>query len=206
MVEAIVWHPTLEMRHIKYLMYYQMKFYAFDVLVEELTPFFKFECLHLVMPQLEVKEIVAIVLYMFAHGLSPKHMSNIFDMGAPTACKYVDIMCDVFCNKDKLFDKYIKISIKDHLLHIIQQFEDLTCLPNICGAIDGTHILLVERPNKRYTIAIVDYYNIKGFHNIVLQTICDTQKLFQNVCASQPRGVHDGGLFKTFSLYHDLQT
>jgi hypothetical protein len=139
-----------------------------------------------VRPQLEVREIIAIVLYKFAHGLNLKHMSNGFDVGAPTVCKYVDIMCDVFCNKDIFFDKYIKISIGDHLLHIIQQFEDLIGLPNICSAIDGTRIPLVERSNKRY-IAIVDYYNRKGFHNIVLQTICDTNKLFWNVCANQPK-------------------
>jgi hypothetical protein len=34
-------------------------------------------------------------------------------------------------------------------LHIAQQFEDLIGLPNICGAIDGTHIPLAKRPNKK---------------------------------------------------------
>ncbi len=81
-------------------------------------------------------------------------------------------------------------------MHIIQQFKDLTCLPNICDAIDGTHIPLGERPNRRYTIATIDYYNRKRFHNIVLQTICDTHKLFWNVCVSQPKGVHDGGFIQ----------
>jgi hypothetical protein len=85
-------------------MYYQMKFDVFNVLVEELTPSLKFECLNHARPQLEVRKIVAIVLYMFTHGLSSKHMSNIFDVGAFTIHKYVDIVCDVFCNKEKLFD------------------------------------------------------------------------------------------------------
>jgi hypothetical protein len=121
-----------------------------------------------VRPQLEVRKIVAIVLYKFAHGLSQKHIvlykfahglsqkhivlykfahglsqkhiSNRFDVGASIVCYYVDIVCDVLCNKDKLFDKYIKNPIRDGLLHIVQQFEDLTSLPNICGAIDGTQI------------------------------------------------------------------
>jgi len=157
MVEAIVWHTTLEMRNKKYLMYYRMTFDAFNVLVEELTPFLKSECLHPVRSPLKVRKIVVIVLYMFAHGLSPKHMLDKFDVGTSTICKYVDIVCDVLCNKDKLFDKYIKIPTGDHLLHIIQQFEDLTGLPNICGAIDGTHIPLAERPNRRYNIATIDY-------------------------------------------------
>jgi hypothetical protein len=64
----------------------------------------------------------------------------------------VDIVCDVLCNKDKLFDKYIKTPTKDHLLHIIQQFEDLIGLPNNYGAIDGTHIPVAERLNRSYII------------------------------------------------------
>ncbi len=115
------------------------------------------------------------MLCRFAHGLSPKHMLDKFDVGASIVRKYVDIVCDVFCNKDKLFDKYIKTPTGDHLLHIIQQFKDLTRLPNICDAIDGTHIPLAKRSNKRYTIAIIDYYNQKRFHNIFLQIIvCNT--------------------------------
>jgi hypothetical protein len=113
---------------------------------------------------------------MFVHGLNSKHISNKFDVNASIVCKYVDIVCDVLCNKNKLFDKYTKTLTEDHLLHIIQQFEDLTSLPNICGAIDGTHIPLGERPNRKYTIIVVDYYNQKKFHNIVLQATCDTHK------------------------------
>jgi hypothetical protein len=77
-----------------------MKFDAFNVLVDKLTPILKSKCLNLVRPQLEVREIIAIVLYRFARGLNLKHMLDRFDVGAPTVCKYVDIVCDVFCNKD----------------------------------------------------------------------------------------------------------
>jgi hypothetical protein len=68
-----------------------MKFDVFNVLVEELTSFFKSKCFNHVRPQLEVRKIVPIVLYMFTHGLSPKHMLSIFDVGASTIHKYVDI-------------------------------------------------------------------------------------------------------------------
>jgi hypothetical protein len=136
--------------------------------VEKLTSFLKFEYINLVRPQLEVKKIVASVLYKFAHGLSLKHMSDIFGVGTSIIHKYVDIMCDALCNKDKLFNKYIKIPTRDCLLHIIQQFEDLIGLSNRCGAPDRTHIPLAERSNKRYTIATTHYYNQKRFHSIVL--------------------------------------
>jgi hypothetical protein len=95
-----------------------MTLYAFDVLVEELTLFLKSKCFNLVRPQLEVREIVVILFYRFAHGLSPKHMLDKFDVGASTLHKYVDIVCDVLCNKDKLFDKYIKTpNPRPHIAH-----------------------------------------------------------------------------------------
>jgi hypothetical protein len=76
-------------------------------------------------------------------------------------------VCDVLCNKDKFFDKYIKTPTKDRLLqHIIQQFEDLIGLSTSCGAIDGTHIALAKRLNRKYTIAATNYYNRKRFLNI----------------------------------------
>jgi hypothetical protein len=111
---------------------------------------------------------------MFAHGLNPKHMLDKFDVGTFIIHKYVDIDCDVLCNKEIFFGKYIKIPTRDHLLHIVQQFENLIGLLNICGAINGTHIPLAERPNRKYIIATIDYYNRKRFYNIVLQTVCDT--------------------------------
>jgi hypothetical protein len=66
-------------------------------------------------------------------------------------------------------------------------------LSNICGAIDGIHIPLVKWPNIRYTFVTLYYYNWKKSHNIVLQVVCDTQKMFCNVCFGQLGGVHDGG-------------
>jgi hypothetical protein len=104
--------------------------------------------------QLEISKIVAIVLYRFVHALNPKHMSNTFDVGASIIHKYVDIIGDVLCG-NKFFGKYINTALKDHLLHIIQQFQEFPNLSNICGAINDTHIALVKRPSRR------QFYNIK---------------------------------------------
>jgi hypothetical protein len=91
------------------------------------------------------------------------------------------------------------------LQDIIEDFRDITGLPNICGAIDGTHIPLADRQNRRVTLAANDFSNRKKFHSIVLQANCDANKIFWNVCAGQPGGVHDGGQFKISSLYRDLK-
>jgi hypothetical protein len=77
-------------------------------------------------------------------------------------------------------------------------------LPNICGAIDGTPVPLADRPNRRVTLVTSDFFNRKKFHSIVLQGVCDANKIFWNVCVGQLGGVHNGGQFKISSLYRDL--
>jgi hypothetical protein len=43
------------------------------------------------------------------------------------------------------------------LKDIITCFENLTSTPNICEAIDGTHIPLVDLPSKRITLVVGDF-------------------------------------------------
>jgi len=51
---------------------------------------------------------------------------------------------------------------------IIYDFEDIMGLPNICRAINRTHIPLVENPSRRVTLVASDFFNRKKFHSIVL--------------------------------------
>ncbi len=99
-------------------------------------------------------------------------------MGTSTLHKYVNVVCNVVRNKNKFFFGKISPSFEDHLLHIIQQFQELIGLLNICNIIDGTHISLLEMPNKRYTLVMSNYYNRKKFHSFVLQVVCDALKMF----------------------------
>ena len=125
---------------------------------------------------------MACVIYRLAHGHSPEHIADRFKVGASTIRKYVDIVCNILTDREKLFSQYIAIPSGDRLYMIINDFEELTGLPNICGAIDGTHIPLAERPSKRINLAESDFYNRKKFHSIVLQRVSDSKKIFWNVC------------------------
>jgi hypothetical protein len=112
----------------------------------------------------------------------------------------------VLTNKDKLFNKYISIPSNQHLKNIIACFKDLTSIPHICGAIDGTHIPLVDFPSKKVTLIVGDFFNRKKFYNIMLQVLCDVDKIFWNIFVGQPRRLHDGGEFKRYNLYAQLRS
>jgi hypothetical protein len=55
-----------------------------------------------------------------------------------------------------IYDKYISNSIGECLQNIINRFHGKTGLPNICGAIDGTHVPLVHKASSKVTLAHSD--------------------------------------------------
>ncbi len=86
---------------------------ACNNLVFELTPFLQPHCLNLVLPQLEVRKFVAIVIYRVDYGCSATHLANRVNVRASTIRKYFDIMIDVLPNRNKLFSKYIKFLLEN---------------------------------------------------------------------------------------------
>jgi hypothetical protein len=54
---------------------------------------------------------------------------------------------------------------------------------------------------KGHIIAPRDFYNCKCFFNVVVQNVCNTNKIFWSVHVGQPNGVHDGGQFRYSTLY-----
>ena len=134
-------------------------------------------------------------------------MHNLYGCGESTIRKYTMIVCWALGTREGgLFFQFIHTSQGDHLQNIIESFRDITGLPNIGGAIDGTHISLSMRPSKQYIPMPSDFFNRKKFHSIVLQKVCHLNKLFWNVCAGQRGGVHDTGQFVVSSLTAQLNS
>jgi hypothetical protein len=100
-------------------------------------------------------------------------MNALYGVGASIIRKYTYIVCDVLSNGDKLFSVYVHTPTWNWLLNIIEQLHDIIGLQQICGLIDGMHILLSAKPNKQITFSTIDFYNRKCFHSIVLRVVCD---------------------------------
>jgi hypothetical protein len=56
--------------------YYRISLEAFNNLVEELTPLVQSQCVNLGQPQVEIRKIVAIMIYKLVHGISATHIVN----------------------------------------------------------------------------------------------------------------------------------
>lgn len=87
-------------------------------------------------------------------------MVDCFNVGASTIhkicgpTKFVEIVCDVLTNV-----KCINNPIGNRLRLMIQEFQKLTSLLNICGLIDKTHIPLIDFQSKKVTLAQNDFFN-----------------------------------------------
>ncbi len=112
-MEIDVWHTESKMLEKKYLIYCIITYDACNNLVFELTPFLQSLCLNLVLSQLEIRKIVAIVIYRVNHGYRATHLANRVNVRASTIRKYFDIMIDVLPNRNKLLSKYIKFLLEN---------------------------------------------------------------------------------------------
>jgi len=206
-VESDVWHTSPQMLNLRYWQTYRMDFLSFEALVDLLTPFLRPTARMFVRAPIPVRKQVKLVLYRLAHGVSAARMHNLYGCGESTIRKYTMIVCEALgSGENGLFFQFINTPHGDRLQNIIETFRDITGLPNIAGAIDGSHIPLTTRPSTRYTPMPSDFFNRKKFHSIVLQGVCDANRVFWNVCAGQPGGVHDAGQFAVSSVAAQLST
>lgn len=203
-VESLVWFTTPEMLERKYRENYRMSYLAFQGLLLELTPYIVSNAVNRwVRPPLDPATALKIVLYRLAHGHSPENMCDRFNVGASTIRKYTKIICSAL-SRD-LFPKYIRTPTGQRLRSITEKFRDITGMQNMVGCIDGCHIPLYEKPDRRKTPAAADFWNRKSFHSLLLQAVCDCDRIFWDVYCGQPGGCADGGAFKLSSLYRSLR-
>jgi len=72
-------------------------------------------------------------------------------------------------------------------------------LPNVIGAIDGSHIPIKQPP----TVHHKRYINRKNFHSIVLMAIVDDTEKFTYVYSGQPGSMHDARVLRQSSFWRD---
>lgn len=182
---------------------YSMSYACFLYLVEELRPFIQSESQMYVRAPLEIERAVAMVLYRFAHGLSAREVAEKYNVGASTVGKYTLIVASALAEANKLYGRYVAIPTGDRIARIISQFQQITNVSNMCGAIDGTHIKLYFKPDKWHNPSA--YQSPQKPHSILLQAVCDANKLFWDVCCMAPGGAHDAAHFIASNLYQNIK-
>lgn len=97
------------------------------------------------------------MLYRCRHGVSANIIPNKLNVGVFRIHKYVDIVVDALVFKDELFNQYIFMPHGPPFLRIMDGFFDACGLPNVCSAIDGSHISLSQILNKHVITILTNY-------------------------------------------------
>ena len=172
---------------------------TFQALVGILTPWLTREKTRL-RDCIPPEKVLALGIYRLAHGNSYVTIGPVFNVGKSTVIEAVqDVVAALF----ELKDEYIHFpQTVAETTASIETFEDLSQLPNIVGAIDGTHIHVpINAPRK----SAVDYFSRYQHHDFGIQAVADGKLLFLNFAAGYPGSMHDARILRNSSLYQKAE-
>ena len=94
-------------------------------------------------------------------------------------------------------NEYIKSPVTEaETIASIETFSELSDLPNVAGAIDGTHIEI-----KAPLESAVDYFSRYHQYDFIVQGVVNGQKLFLDFSAGFPGSLHDARVLRNSTLY-----
>jgi hypothetical protein len=144
---------------------------------------------------------VAMVLSRLAHGFSAKTLAARYSLEPYLISKITNMVTRLLATK--LYPEFIKIPVsRRRLIETTQAFEELTSLPNMCGAIDGSPIKLHSLPSDPNLGA--NYRCRYGYPSVQLQVVADHKKIFWDVCVKAPGATDDATHFRDSLLYKRL--
>ncbi|XP_022726600.1 protein ALP1-like [Durio zibethinus] len=191
-----IWSLDAPIRDAQWRSLYGLSYSVFTTLVEKLKPFVTASNL-----SLPSDYAVAMVLSRLSHGYSAKTIASHSSLDPYLISKITNMVTRLLATK--LYPEFIKIPVsRRRLIETTQGFEELTSLPNICGAIDGSPIKVRGLKLGRN---LINSYKCKyGYDSVLLQVVADHRKIFWDVCVKAPGGVDDATHFRDSLLYNRL--
>ncbi|CAI7770447.1 unnamed protein product [Closterium sp. NIES-54] len=100
----------------------------------------------------------------------------------------------------QLIRTWVRFPTHDEMEDMAADFKAVRGLPNIIGAIDGTHIEIKGLENHRQ-----EYYNRKSIYSTQLQVTCDSKGYIWDYIVGHPGSMHDQGVFQQSDLHTRLE-
>ncbi|KZV17759.1 hypothetical protein F511_01569 [Dorcoceras hygrometricum] len=191
-----IWAMEAPLRDAQWRSLYGLSYPVFTTVVDKLKPF-------ITQSQLSLPSdyAVAMVLSRLSHGLSLKTLASRYGLEPYLISKITNMVTRLLATK--LYPEFIKIPVsRRRLVDTIQGFQELTSLPNVCGAIDSTPIKLHKLSPDIINGSM--YFCKHGFPSVLLQVVSDHKKIFWDVCVKAPGGYDDATHFRDSLLYNRL--
>ncbi|KAK1417483.1 hypothetical protein QVD17_26611 [Tagetes erecta] len=191
-----IWAMEAPLRDAQWRSLYGLSYPVFTTVVEKLKPYIAQSNL-----SLPSDYAVAMVLSRLSLGLSAKTVAKRYSLEPYLVSKITNMVTRLLSTK--LYPEFIKIPAGRRRLHeTTNSFAEITSLPNICGAIDNTHVRIHKLPPNLPNPNL--YMNAYGFRSVQLQVVADHKKIFWDVCVKAPGGVDDATHFRDSLLYNRL--
>uniref|UniRef100_A0A5B6YLL8 Putative nuclease HARBI1 n=1 Tax=Davidia involucrata TaxID=16924 RepID=A0A5B6YLL8_DAVIN len=189
-----IWSIEAPLRDAQWRSSYGLSYPVFTTVVDKLKPYIAQSNL-----SLPSDYAVAMVLSRLTHGLSAKTLASRYSLEPYLISKITNMVTRLLATK--LYPEFIKIPVSRRRLHeTTQAFEELTSLPNMCGAIDSTPVRLRRLPTDLNS----SYRCRHGYSSVLLQVVADHKKIFWDVCVKAPGGFDDAAHLRDSLLYNRL--
>ncbi|KAJ9152945.1 hypothetical protein P3X46_026449 [Hevea brasiliensis] len=191
-----IWSLEAPLRDAHWRSLYGLSYPVFTTVVDKLKP-------HITASNLSLPSdyAVAMVLSRLAHGYSATTLASRYSLEPYLISKITNMVTRLLATK--LYPEFIKIPVsRRRLIETTQAFEELTSLPNMCGAIDGSPIKLHRIASDQSGGNL--YKCSYGFPSILLQVVADHKKVFWDVCVKAPGAIDDATHFRDSLLYNRL--
>nr|CAI5844005.1 unnamed protein product [Callosobruchus analis] len=146
-----------------------------------------------------VEKKVAIALFYLASVCEYRVVGHTFGIHKSTVHNIVHEFVNAV-NK-VLLHRFIKMPTEAEAIEVASYFQQTTVLPNIIGAIDGTHIP-IKPPRQGHR----DFINRKGWASVILQGVVDAKYRFMDICVKNPGATHDASVLTGSDLFRNVHT
>lgn len=179
---------------------FRMSKSTFDMICEELEPVVtrKDTALRLAIP---VRHRVAVCIWRLATGEALREVSKRFGLGISTCHKLVIEVCGAI--RTVLMPKFLQWPDESRMREIKRDFELLSGISNVGGAMYTTHIPIIAPKtnvtayfNKRHTER-----NQKTSYSITVQGVVDPNGVLTDICIGWPGSMSDDQVLEKSALF-----
>jgi hypothetical protein len=199
-IQSEIWSLERALLDKKWVQYYRMLYAGFCNLVQELTPPIQRQDTKF-RKAIPSKKAVAAALFQLSRGHQDAEVGDRFGLGKRTVSWYTRSICQALSGP--LYPNYNSNPTGDRLTAILMSFQTLCRIPNLAGAIDGSHIKLSRKPRNVATLS--DYWCRHDIFSILLQAVCDANRLFWDVCIQAPGGTDDATHLRSSCLWEKIK-
>ena len=140
------------------------------------------------------EKVLAMGLYRLAHGNSYSTIAPVFNVGKSTVIEAVQ---DVVNGLYEIRNDHIKFpETLAEVTTSIETFANLTDLPNVVGAIDGSHVRI-----KAPVDSAPGYFSRYQQHDFIVQAVVNGKKHFLDFACGFPGSMHDGRVLRRSRIF-----